>query len=409
MTQRLDRSDAFLTEFDACVVDLQEVPAGFAVRLDRSAFYPGAGGQPNDTGTLIAHESAHETEHTVLDVFEKDGAVWHVLAAAPPAGAVVRGRIHWPRRFDHMQQHSGQHLLSQAFARRTGLDTIAVHIGAQECTLDLPTPTISIAALDAVEDDANTIVHENRPLRVYEVDESEISRVPLRAAPKVRGRIRIVEIEEYDWSACGGTHVRSTGQIGLIKLLRAEKRAETTRVTFLCGARALRDYRAVHRDASDIAAGMSVARAELPQTIARLRDEARASAKALAAAQAQLDELEAHDLLAAAVDLPSGARAITAIWDDRDAASLRAMARRLTAAPGTIALLAIAGERAQLCFARSRDVALDVAPLLRAALQSLGGAKGGGAPDFAQGGGIAADHATLQNVLENHIRELMIA
>jgi alanyl-tRNA synthetase len=178
-------------------------------------------------------------------------------------------------------------------------------------------------------------------------------------------------------------------------------------VTFLCGARALRDYRAVHRDASDIAAGMSVARAELPQTIARLRDEARASAKALAAAQAQLDELEAHDLLAAAVDLPSGARAITAIWDDRDAASLRAMARRLTAAPGTIAL--IAGERAQLCFARSRDVALDVAPLLRAALQSLGGAKGGGAPDFAQGGGIAADHATLQNVLENHIRELMIA
>jgi alanyl-tRNA synthetase len=204
MTQRLDRSDAFLTEFDACVVDLQEVPAGFAVRLDRSAFYPGAGGQPNDTGTLIAHESAHETEHTVLDVFEKDGAVWHVLAAAPPAGAVVRGRIHWPRRFDHMQQHSGQHLLSQAFARRTGLDTIAVHIGAQECTLDLPTPTISIAALDAVEDDANTIVHENRPLRVYEVDESEISRVPLRAAPKVRGRIRIVEIEEYDWSACGG-------------------------------------------------------------------------------------------------------------------------------------------------------------------------------------------------------------
>ena len=400
MTQRLDRSDAFLMEFDACVVDSQEVSAGFAVRLDRSTFYPSAGGQPNDTGTLITHER----DHTVLDVVEKDGAIWHVVAASAtplPIGSLVHGCIDWQRRFDHMQQHSGQHLLSQAFARRTNFDTIAVHIGAQECTLDLPTPTMSIATLDAVEDDANAIVHENRPLRIYEVDESEISRVPLRSAPKVHGRIRIVEIEGYDWSACGGTHVRSTGQIGLIKLLRTEKRGETTRVTFLCGGRALRDYRAVHRDASEIAASMSIGRPELSHAIARLRDETRTIAKSLATAQLQLVEYETRELLTSAYTSPNGWRIAAVAWDDHDATMLRTTAKRLAGEPGIIALLGSAGTRAQLCFARAHNVALDVAPLLRNALQALGGTKGGGSPDFAQGGGISADRATLQQAL-NH-------
>lgn len=405
MTHRLDRTDAFLTEFEACLEAQQDFPSGVAVRLDRSAFYPSAGGQPHDTGRLIIGGS----ERKVLEVFEKNGALWHLLDAAPPAAdPAVRGRIDWTRRFDHMQQHSGQHLLSQAFARRTGLDTIAVHIGAQECTLDLPAPSIDAAVLDAVEDDANAVVYDDRALKIYEVDEAQVHLVPLRTAPKVSGRVRIVEIDGYDWSACGGTHVRGTGQIGIIKLLRTERRAESTRVTFLCGARALRDYRTMHRDVSELAAGMSVARAELPQAVTRLRDEARAAAKALAAAQAQLDELEARDLLAAAVALPGGGRAVAAVWDDRDAAALRNMAKRLTAGPGVVALLAVTGEggRAQLCFARSHDVALDAAPLLRATLQSLGGARGGGTPDFAQGGGIVATSAVLQRALDQRIQEL---
>jgi len=403
MTHRLDRTDAFLTEFDACLEAQQDFPSGVAVRLDRSAFYPSAGGQPHDTGRLIIGGS----ERKVLEVFEKNGALWHLLDAAPPtADPAVRGRIDWTRRFDHMQQHSGQHLLSQAFARRTGLDTIAVHIGAQECTLDLPAPTIAAAALDAVEDDANALVYENRPLRTYEVDEAEVGRLPLRSAPKVRGRIRIVEIEGYDWSACGGTHVHATGQIGLIKLLRTEKRADATRVTFLCGGRALRDYRAVHRDASDVAAGFSVARADLPAAAARLRDEARAASKAQATLQAQLAEWEARELLAAARTLPNGWRIVAAAWDDRDAAALRVTAKRLTGEPSVIALLGAAGERAQLCFARSRDADLDVALHLRAALQTLGGARGGGGRDFAQGGGLPADRATLHFAIEQRIQEI---
>lgn len=405
MTHRLDRADAFLTEFDARLEETRQTPAGTAVRLDRSAFYPSAGGQPNDLGALVSEDAALD----VVDVFEDAGALWHTLAptAAPPLiGASVRGRIDWPRRFDHMQQHSGQHLLSQAFARRTGFDTIAVHIGAQECTLDLPAPTLAAAALDAVEDDANAVVHEDRPLRVYEVDEADIGRVPLRSAPKVRGHIRIVEIDGYDWSACGGTHVHSSGQIGPIKLLRTEKRADATRVTFLCGARALRDYRALHRDALDIAAGFSVSRADLPAAVARLRDDARAAAKSLATLQAQLAEFEARDLLAAARALPNGWRIVAAAWDDRDAAALRTMAKRLTTEPAVVALLGVAGDRAQLCFARSRGVDVDVAPHLRAALQSLGGAKGGGAPDFAQGGGVAADRATLHLALEQRAQEI---
>jgi alanyl-tRNA synthetase len=391
MTLRLYRADAFLAQFDARVIERRTHNGRPAVLLDQTAFYPSAGGQPNDLGALGSAR--------VLDVIEQENAILHVLDRELSIDA-VHGELEWPRRFDHMQQHSGQHLLSQAFVRMANLDTIAVHIGAQECTLDLPAPKVTAAMLDAAEDAANAIVYEDRPFLVYEVSAAQLASIPLRKMPKVTGQVRIVEIEGYDWSACGGTHVRNAGQIGAVKIIKVEKRGNEARITFICGRRALLDHRRTLRDALALADGFTVVRSELPDAVARLREEVKTTGKALAAAQMQLAEYEARDLLDNAAPGVAGVRIIAAAWDGRDASALRGIARRLTTEPGIVALLGGGGARAMLCFARSRDLTFDMAQLLRDTLQTLGAAKGGGSPDFAQGGGVPVDHATLQAELD---------
>jgi alanyl-tRNA synthetase len=214
MTTRLYYAEPYLTTFTAQVTERTQIDGHPAVRLDRSAFYPTSGGQAHDTGTLDGV--------AVVDVqVAADGGVLHLLAGPLPEKAgEVTGVIDWPRRFDHMQQHSGQHLLSQAFDRLLGLETVSVHFGDELCTVDLAGETVDADGLAAVERHANQIVWENRAIRAYEVSDAELASLPLRRAPKVTGKIRIVEIDGYDWSACGGTHVASTGSIGPIALLR---------------------------------------------------------------------------------------------------------------------------------------------------------------------------------------------
>ncbi len=397
MTVRLFRADSFATHFSARVLEHARQNDAPAVVLDQTAFYPSAGGQPHDTGAL--------NDVRVVDVVERaDGGIVHVLEREWNGNGHANGEIDWPRRFDHMQQHSGQHLLSQAFVRVCGLDTIAVHIGATECTLDLPA-ALPAGMLDAVEHAANAVIFEDRPFRVYDVDDAQLSTIPLRKTPKVSGSIRIVEIADYDWSACGGTHVRSTGQIGLVKIGRLEKRGSETRVYFRCGGRALDEYRSVLRDMAALADTFAVARGDVPVAVARLRDEARAAAKALEAAQKTLTEFEARELLDTAAADAAGRKTIIGAWDNRDINALRGLAKRLCAGPGVLAVLGGAGERAMVCVARSRDRQEDAAAILRAALAQLSAgtgaaAKGGGSPDFAQGGGLPADQAKLRIALE---------
>ncbi len=397
MTVRLFRADSFATHFYARVLEHVRHNDAPAVVLDQTAFYPSAGGQPNDAGALNGLR--------VLDVVERaDGDIVHVLEREWNGDDRIEGEIDWLRRFDHMQQHSGQHVLSQAFVRVCGLDTVAVHIGATECTLDLPA-AINAEAADRVERAANAVIFEDRLFRVYEVSDAQLASIPLRKAPKVSGSIRIVEIDDYDWSACGGTHVRSTGQIGLIKLGRLEKRGGETRVYFRCGGRALDEYRSVLHDMVTLADDFAVSRSDVPQAVARLRDEARATAKALEAAHKTLAEFEARALLDAAAADATGGKTIISVWDNRDINALRGLAKRLCAGPGVLALLGGAGERAMICVARSRDRREDAAAILRAGLAQLSDdtgntAKGGGSPDFAQGGGLPADQAKLRSALE---------
>ena len=396
MTLRLYRVDPFLRRFSARVTALASVDGRPAVTLDQTAFYPTSGGQACDRGALGGV--------AVVDVSERDdGQILHALArpAGVAVGDRVEGEIDWPRRFDHMQQHTGQHVLSAACVRVAGLDTLSVHMGDEDCTIDLPTPRLEPALIERVEDAANQAIYDDLPVIAREVTAAELPGIPLRKPPTVTGLIRIVEVQGLDWSACGGTHVASTGQIGMIRVYKAEKRGNETRIHFHCGRRALLDYRQADAVAGELADAFRVSRRELPQAVERLRAEAQAARKALADAQDRLAEADAAALLRDAADTAGGASPvlIARVFMDRDAPQLKAIARRLTAGPGVVALLGAPGEKASLCFARSKDAAGDMGQLLREALAALG-AKGGGSPDFAQGGGVPASPDQVQQALD---------
>ncbi len=398
---RLYRTDSFLREFNAHVIEKVTHDNHPAWVLDQTAFYPTAGGQPNDTGTINGVAISNVVERP-------DGAIVHVLADAHQAIAIavgdgVRGVIDWPRRHDHMQQHSGQHVLSQAFLQVANLETAAVHIGVEDCTLDLVTKPLAPEILEQVENEANRVIFENRPFKTYEVEFDALHTVPLRKPPKKseHGRVQIVEIADYDWSACGGTHVRGTAEIGLIKIIKAEKRGNESRVGFRCGRRALLDYQHLNNAVNVLAEGFMVARYDLAQTVQRLREEAKLTRKALEEVQQRLLDYEISEMLAAATPELSGLKIITQAYTDRDMNALRMMAKRLTGHDNIVALLGGAGAKSILCFARSANLKIDAVVLLRQALAQLApdGAKGGGSPDFAQGGGPEVSLELLTEIL----------
>jgi alanyl-tRNA synthetase len=388
-TERLYYQDSYQRSFSAHVVERLEVGGQPAAVLDRSAFYPTSGGQPHDTGSLSGAQ--------VLDVIEREGdkAVIHVLAA-PLDEMTVKGEIAWPRRFDHMQQHTGQHVLSAVFTQTLGAETVSVHIGDDYATLDLDRAPLRQEELDQVEQAANAVIWEDRPVIVRIVDEAELSALPLRKRPTVTGPIRIVEVSGLDWSPCGGTHVRVTGEIGLIKLIRAERRGEETRIEFLCGGRALADYRAKNQAVLDLALHLSVGYRELGDAVARLEEEARAMRKERDALRESALAYEARALLAEAEER-GGVRVVRRVFAGRDAASLRGLASQLIKMGPALALLGGSGEKATLIFACSPDLPLDVRPLLNEACALVGG-RGGGNPNFAQGGGPDVGH--LDEALE---------
>jgi len=235
MTSRLYYTDSYVTAFDALITDVSR--DGQRVYLDRSAFYPTSGGQPFDVGSLGGA--------TVADVVDEADRVAHVLAApltGHGVGDAVRGEVDWRRRFDHMQQHTGQHLLSAVFDDLFGYQTVSVHFGADRSSLDLDVGTIDTGRLGMAERRANEIVWENRPVAVSFEDAATAT--GLRKPPPREGRLRIVTIDALDRSACGGTHVRATGEIGAITLRGTERVRKQTRVEFLCGARVIRRARA---------------------------------------------------------------------------------------------------------------------------------------------------------------------
>ncbi len=284
MTERLYYTDAYLRDFDARVVD--RANDGRTLYLDRTAFYPTSGGQPFDTGTLAGI--------AVTDVVDEDDRIAHVLAAPAPAADSVHGAIDWTRRFDHMQQHTGQHLLSAIFADRFELETVSVHFGAESSTLDLDTESLPQKTLLAAEQHANAAITEPRAVTVsFEIAATVTA---LRKPPPREGELRVVTIDALDRSACGGTHVHSTAEIGAILLRGTERVRKSTRVEFVCGLRALRAARADYELAAALALSLGVAPSELVAKTKALAEELRASQTARRTASAALDGYRAREL-----------------------------------------------------------------------------------------------------------------
>jgi len=393
-SDRLYYLDSCLREFSAEVVDCRTVDDLFEVVLDRTAFHPEGGGQPTDRGTL--------GDLPVLAVVERDGEVVHRTPAPLAPGRVVVGRIDWDRRLDLSQQHSGQHLLSQAFERVMGAKTTSFHMGEDLSTIELDAPSVSQEQLESVEELSNRVVMESRPILVHMVDASELSRFELRKGTDRAGQVRVVEIQDFDAIPCGGTHCRSTVEIGLVKVTRAERRGRGTRVEFLCGRRALRDYQAKNLAMAAMASTLKVAIAGVQEAVERLLQENADARRQIGALRNRLLDYQAEEL-ARQAEKVDGLSVVAALLPGASPDELKALATRLTAKDGVVALLASAGGRSHVVFARSDNICLDSADLLRRAAGPFGG-RGGGAARMAQGGLPEGDRAGL--VLDAALGEL---
>ena len=382
-SHRLYYSDPYLRAFTARVIAGRTVEGKPAVALDRTAFYPTGGGQPHDTGTLDGVP--------VVDVIAEDGLIWHVLASDVPGtsesawhvGAELSGALDWPRRFDHTQQHTGQHILSEAFIETHQAETVAFHLGATACTIDLNRVDLPAGALADAEAAANAVIDAALPVTATFYAEADVARLPLRRPPKVTGQIRVVEVAGFDWSACGGTHIANTSQVGLVKVVGTERRGTETRVAFLSGGRARGDYARLQALAEGQAGRFNVGQHELIEAIDRLATENKAVRKELAELEGQWVEAMAAALWAAAQ--AHGPLRVIALALEQPVERVKRLAQVLRVNPQAVVLLGVRGERPQLIFTRADGVTLDMGALLRTAV-AAGGGRGGGRPDWAQGG-----------------------
>lgn len=394
-TDRLYFTDSSVLDFEANVLEVIHGAQRNEVVLDRTAFYPTGGGQPNDVGLL--------GDQRVIDVVESDAGIVHHIVEGPPAiapGATVSGHVERTRRLDHLQQHSGQHILSQAFIQACGAETRSFHLGPDSSTIDIELQSPTEALMRSAEDIANAVVFDDRQMRVHIVNDEEAARLPLRKESAVHGTIRVIEIEDFDWSPCGGTHAARTGQVGLIAVRSFERAKKMTRVEFVCGRRALQDYRLAHHTAVRVARLFSADRDSSPDLVAKALEENKELKRRTHALLEMAMTAEALESLAA-VASTRGFKLIHTVFDGRDFEEVRMLASKIAAAEPAIALLATKQtDGARLAFARSTSLTVDLGKAMNDACAIIGG-RGGGRPDTAQGGGPNSDnvHQALEAVV----------
>ena len=396
MSDRLYYADPSLASFDAHVSDIREVSRTegrslWQIALDRSAFYPSSGGQPHDTGMLTATSSGGALlEAPILAVDEDEhGEVWHTTPKPLLAGTPVRGFIDWSRRRDHMQQHSGQHLLSAVVYRQLGAATVSFHLGEMTSTIDLAREAISHDELDRVEDAVNEIIAEDRAVTMRTIPREEAEMLlaagTLHKLPDREGDIRLIEIDDIDLNACGGTHVKTTGQIGGLLIRGTERMRQGIRVEFVCGMRAAVTARRDLSTLTHAAAALSVGRLDVAEAVDRLLAETRAAHKA---SQKLTEELAGYHAASLLLQHPEqgGCRLVRLVFTGQDAAYIKLLASRLIASSSqTCALLATTQEEpARVVLAATADLKTDCGSLLREAL-AVYGLRGGGSPGMAQG------------------------
>jgi alanyl-tRNA synthetase len=384
MTDRIYYTDPYTRDFEAAVID--RLDGSRRIYLDRTAFYPTSGGQPFDTGELGGVR--------VTDVVDEGDRIAHLLDA-PLVADRVSGRVDWPRRFDHMQQHTGQHLLSAVLADLLGYRTVAVHFGKESSTLDLDAGSLTQEETQLVEEKANEIIVEN--LRVEISFEDAEQAEGLRKSSERSGTIRIITIQGLDRSACGGTHVRNTGEIGSLQIRKVERVRKGVRLEFLCGSRASRRARADYSLITRLANDFSAAAEELPQLIAGQRDELKHALARVRDLESQLNLSRARELYAAAQPETTGLRRVTIREDQAALESLRGLAQVVTSMPLAVFVAAVSNPPAVL-LATSVDTGIDAGALLKSLLTSVGG-RGGGSARLAQG--MVPGRAQLEALMES--------
>ena len=402
MTERLYYADAMTRRFDATVTRVEPAAGGARVALDRTAFYPTSGGQPFDTGRIVAGDALTAPGAArVLDVQEDDaGEIWHVVDVPLEAGATVAGEIDWPRRFDHMQQHTGQHILSAAFDRTAGVRTVSFHLGAEVSTIDLARD-VSAAEIARAEGEANEVVFADRAIAIRFASEEESASLPLRKEPVRRGRLRLIEIPDCDLSACGGTHVPRTGMVGLVAIAAWERFKGAASLTFVCGSRAGRTFGQLRDVVTGETRALSVSAGEIAPAIERVLSERKDADRALRRLQDEVAALRAARLRDEAQTV-RGRRCVLSAVAGWDAAALKTLAAAIVSEPGFVVVLVGDGQPTPVVVARSADVDLDAGAWMKRATAELGG-KGGGRPELAQGGlAASADRVlTLASMLVN--------
>ena len=400
MTRRLYHADAYATEFESAVIRVEpcekcaQASGGAGAReqcramvLEATLFYPEVGGQPCDTGWI--------SDLRVERVIEAEGEILHLveggaLSALPAAGDKVGGRIDWPRRFLNMQQHTGQHILSQAFLKVLGARTVSSRLGVGHSTIDVARLDLTWDDLGRVERAANAIVYEDRPVKIYEARAGELAGVRAKQEP-VGDLLRIVEVDRFDISPCGGTHVRRAGEVGLVKILRWEKVRDTSRVEFICGALAEADYFWKNQAIVDLAQEFTTKDTEVAEMVRRWERSTRDLAREVAGLRGALIDYRLKDLEAAAREI-AGARLVAVVLEGEPPAAVREIASRLVAPGGRVALIMSRAERVHFVFARSADLTVDMRQAAQAAAAVLEG-KGGGKPEASEGGGKLPERA----------------
>ncbi len=388
LTDRLYYHDSFLREFDATVISCTPEGPRWKVILDKTAFYPTSGGQPHDLGTL--------GDALVVEVIDAPSApggsgvanpgdphhVVHYTTAEVPAGR-IHGQIDWPRRLDHMQQHTAQHLLSAAFIELFGFQTVSFHLGKEISTIDLAAPSVVPHQIEAAERRTNEIIFENRPVEIRFGTAQELAQSGIRKKVEREGILRAIEIDGFDRQPCGGTHLASTGQAGLILLRKLERSRDHWRIEFVAGYRALAAARADFATLTQAATLLSCALSDVPAGITKNIEDRRGNNSAIKRLEERLADLEARALSQQHPETSGGLRLIVATPPDATPAYLALLGAKLVAEKNLIALL-LSRETGHVVAARSPELPQDLGATLRESLKEFGG-KGGGAKHFAQG------------------------
>ncbi|RSD28261.1 alanyl-tRNA editing protein [Mesobacillus subterraneus] len=376
MEQKLYYQDAYMKSFTAELLKQEHDEDGrLYVVLSQTAFYPTGGGQPFDTGTLNAVK--------VVDVEETGGEIRHYIDAKLEESTEIEGEIDWERRFDHMQQHAGQHILSAAFEDLFGYKTVSFHLGKETLTIDLETESLSAHEAQAAEELANQIILENRPILTKWVNSEEVRRYKLRKELSVTEDIRLVIIPEFDYNGCGGTHPDSTGQVTSLKILGWERQKKMVRIEFVCGRRVLEQLGKKHTVLQELTALLNAPEQDMADAVKRMLEQRKELDKMIEESREQLLRYEAAEL----VDAGTG-MIVSKVFQNRTIQELQKLARLLVSqAEDRVFLLAAENEdKLQFVFARGKQAEADLKRWNKEALAIIDG-KGGGNDFLVQGGG----------------------